>query len=123
VWSALSLLNFTLEFVLEQTKSEKICSLGSPAGLDTNLGVDLAALVGAASAVPLSLIPRRLTLGDFRYPMIGASAFQFADIRGSPHHVIWVEAISSCPYVVDEVWDFQYSWIWLWILAVLYIEL
>jgi hypothetical protein len=60
---------------------------GKPNNVDTNRCVDLAALLGAASTDLLSISPPRLPVGDFSQPLVGTSAFQFAELRGSPHQV------------------------------------
>jgi hypothetical protein len=43
--------------------------------LDTTRFVDLAAFLGTASTGLLNISPQ-LTLGDFRQPLVGTSAFQ-----------------------------------------------
>jgi hypothetical protein len=54
--------------------------------LGTSRCIDLAMFIGAALTGLLN-ISRRLLMGDFRQPLVGTSAFQVAELRGSPHRL------------------------------------
>jgi hypothetical protein len=52
--------------------------------LDTSRCVDLADFLGAASTGLLSISPLRFPVSYFSQPLVGTSAFQVAELRGSP---------------------------------------
>jgi hypothetical protein len=55
--------------------------------LETTCCVDLAAFLGAPSKGLLSISLPWLPVGDFSHPLVGKSAFQVAELRGSLHQL------------------------------------
>jgi hypothetical protein len=97
--------NYILAFVLQLRKIMEILSQDSQIVLDTNC-VNLAASTGLLNFSPL------LTVGDFRQPLIGTSAFQSAELRGSPHMVTFSW---NCQWShVSKKWD-PILGIFLWV--------
>jgi hypothetical protein len=85
---AVSLLNYTLEFALQLRKSTEKLSQGSRVVGDYSLR-RLGRLLGTASAGLLNISPPWFPVGDFSQPLVGASVFQVAELRGSPHKLAW----------------------------------
>jgi hypothetical protein len=79
--------NCTLAFALQKRKSTQNLSQLSRVVLDTTRCVDLATFLRAASAGLLNISPPRLTVADFRQPLVGTCAFQVADLRVSPQQL------------------------------------
>jgi hypothetical protein len=76
------LLNYTLAFALQLREStENLCQCSRVVG-DYSLR-RLGRLLGTASAGLLNISPPRLAVGDFSQPLVGTSAFQVAELRGS----------------------------------------
>jgi hypothetical protein len=67
--------------------------------------------LGAASTGLLDINPPWLTVGDLRQPLVGTSAFQVAEIRGSTHQLP-LSRNSQCSDVVDEEWNPQILMNW-----------
>jgi hypothetical protein len=67
--------NYISAFALQLRKSKEHFSHCSRLVLDNSRCVDVAAFLGAAPTVPLSISPR-LPVGDFSQPLVGTSAFQ-----------------------------------------------
>jgi hypothetical protein len=98
-WRTVPLLNYTLEFVLQLRKSTENLSQVSRVVGDSRCA-DLAVFLGTTSAGLLNISLPRLPVGD-----LGTSAFQVAELRGSPDQLTWVE--TQCSDVVGEKWNPQ----------------
>jgi hypothetical protein len=83
---AVPLLNYTLTFALQLTKSMENLSHDSRVVRHYSLR-RLGLFLKAASACLLNISPPRLTVGDFNQPLVGTSAFQVAEPSGSPHQL------------------------------------
>jgi hypothetical protein len=51
----------------------------------------------------LSINPPLLAAGEFSQPTVGTSAFQVAELRGSPHRI--TSAVCQCSDVVGKEWN------------------
>jgi hypothetical protein len=90
--------NYTVAYTLQLRKSKEDLSRGSRLVLHTSRYVDLAAFLGADSAGLLSISPPRFPVSDCSQPLVGRSAFQVAELSGSPHRL----TSSQCSDVVCE---------------------
>lgn len=77
-------LNYTMAFAFQLKSTE---SLNHCSRVDEDSLRRTCRLFETASAGLVTISPPRLNVGDFSRPSVGASSFQFAEIRGSPHQL------------------------------------
>jgi hypothetical protein len=80
------LLNYTLEFSLQLRKNTENLIQGNRVVGDYSLR-RMVVFLGTSSAGFLRIIPPLLPVADFSQPLVGTSAFQVAEIRGSLHQL------------------------------------
>jgi hypothetical protein len=90
---AVPLFDYTLAFALQLRKSTENLSQGSRVVGDYSLR-RLGRLLGTASAGLLSISAPWFPVGDFSQPLVGASVFQVAELRGSPHQLTFESKLS-----------------------------
>jgi hypothetical protein len=83
---AVPLLNYTVAFALQLGKITEN-SVSAAEKLETARCVDLGVFLRTASAGLLSISPPRLPVRDFSQPLVGTTAFQVAELRGSLHQL------------------------------------
>jgi hypothetical protein len=91
---AVPLLNYTLAFALQLRKITENLSQGSRVVGDYSLRRH-GLFLWTASAGLLRISPPRLRVGDFSQHLIGTSAFQVAELRGSPHQLTLIRNSQS----------------------------